>query len=500
MDLLVYYWGRTPVVHLAKAGATGLSADAYVPTELVPNAGGAEYTGPQWNSNAVAIADFDGDGHIDIYLGNYFPHGPVLDSSVSGGVAMNRSLSNAANGGEDYLFRWTGATTGARPSVSYQQLDDVLPEETSKGWVLASSANDVDGDLLPELYVAHDHGPDSMLHNRSTPGTIKFEPVMGAKSPTVPKSKRMGADSFKGMGIDFGDLDRDGLYDMFVSNITTSFGIQESNYQFMSTADDQADLRAQLNNGEAPWEDRSTDAGTAWAGWCWDVKMGDFNNSGELAIAQANGFVKGEVNRWPQLQELATANDLVLEDPSWWPNVESGDDIAGNQRLHLFAKGENGRYHNVAPQLGLDVPVPTRGIATGDADGDGRLDLAVARQWDQPVFYRNVAPLPGAFLGLRLAHDDPPVPGMMPAPGSPVVGAQVRVTTPDGRTLIDRVDGGGGHSGKRSTDVHIGLGDVTGPVRAHLEWRDRTGAVREQELQLTPGRHSLQLGAQVTER
>jgi hypothetical protein len=225
------------------------------------------------------------------------------------------------------------------------------------------------------------------------------------------------------------------------------------------------------------------------------VKMADFNNSGHLAIAQTTGFVKGEVNRWPQLQELATANDLVVHDPSWWPHVREGDDIAGSQRLHFFTRKPDGGYVDLAGRLGLDVPVPTRGIATGDADGDGRIDLAVARQWDQPAFYRNEAPDTGAFLGLTLTHDDTP-----DAPGSPVVGAQVTVRTPDGRTLIDRVDGGGGHSGKRSSEVHIGLGDVAGPVSVALEWRDRSGRMHEQELQLNPGRHSLRLGSRAEER
>jgi hypothetical protein len=235
--------------------------------------------------------------------------------------------------------------------------------------------------------------------------------------------------------------------------------------------------------------------------------MADFDNSGDMAIAQTTGFVKGEVNRWPQLQELAAANDGVLENPYWWPHVQAGDDIAGNQTLRFYAKGENGRYINMAGPLGLAVPVPTRGIATGDSDGDGRLDLAVARQWDEPVFYHNGSPSPGAFLGLRLTHDTAPTKktetagGALRAPGSPVVGAQVTVTTPDGREHLARVDGGSGHSGKRSHEVHIGLGaNVTGPVRVHLRWRDRTGQVREQDLELNPGWHSIRLGSQAKER
>ncbi|WP_199749134.1 CRTAC1 family protein [Amycolatopsis sp. WAC 01376] len=495
-DLLVYYWGRTPIVFLAEPDATKLTPAAFTPTELVPGNGGAEYNGPQWNTNAVAFDDFDGDGHGDILITNYFPHGPVLDDRVSGGVEMNDSMSAAYNGGEDYFFRWTGATTGASPSVSYQRIDDALPVDVSKGWELGAAANDLDGDGLPELYLANDFGPDNLLYNQSTPGKLKFSLVKDVRSPVIPKSKQVGIDSFKGMGVDFGDLDGDGLYDMFVSNITSSWGIEESNFQFMNTAKDQADVRAKLAEGTPPFADTSGPSRTAWSGWGWDVKTGDFDNDGAVEIAQATGFVKGQVNRWPQLQELATANDGILSNPGAWPNVNHGDDIAGSQRLAFYARSADGTYGDISGALKLDVPVPTRGIATGDSDGDGKLDFAVARQWDQPVFYQNVAKDTGAHLGLRLFHEA----ATGQAPGTPAVGAQVTVTTPDGRKLVGRVDGGGGHSGKRSNEVHIGLGDLDGPVQVHLKWRDRSGQIHEQDLKLTPGWHTLQLGAQAKEK
>lgn len=497
MDLLVYLWGRTPIIYLARAGATTLSMAAYRPHELVPG-DAATYTEPQWNTNAVAIDDFDGDGHVDIFIANYFPHGPVLDDSINGGVEMNHSMSQAFNGGEDYFFCWAGATAGKDPTVTFKKVDNVLPRDVSKGWALSAGANDLDGDMLPELYVGHDFGPDRMLHNTSKPGKISFEVVESARGRAwTPKSKRIGKDSFKGMGIDFGDLDHDGLYDMYISNITTSFGIEESHFAFINDGRNHEDVRRQFADGKAPFTDKSAPLGLAWSGWGWDVKMADYNNSGELVVTQALGFVRGEVNRWPQLQELATANDDLLRNPLWWPHVTAGDDIAGSQRLHFFAKGEDGRYVDLAGELGIDIPVPTRGIATGDADGDGRLDFAVARQWDEPVFYQNRSPSPGAFMGLRLTHA--PIAGA--TVGSPVVGAQVRVTTSDGRKFVSRVDGGGGHSGKRSNEVHIGLGtEVNEPVEVWICWRDRTGQMREQTLTLSPGWHSLQLDSQVKER
>ncbi len=492
MDLLVYLWGRTPVIYLAKADVSTLDKNAYRPVELVPNpkvTEDGEYAGAQWNSNAVAIDDFDGDGHVDIFVANYFPDSPVLDPTVDGGVVMNDSLSHAMNSGKKMIYRFTGATAD---SVDFAKVpDSVFPDGAQWGWTLAAAANDLDGDLLPELYIANDHGVDHLLYNKSTPGHIAFGGVKGVRTPGVPKSKRLGNDSFKGMGVDFADLNHDGVYDMFVSNITTPWGIQESNLQFESTVHSEKQLRAKLAAGEAPWHDRSAEVGTGWSGWAWDVKFADYDNDGNPEITQTTGFVQGETNRWPQLQELATANDSLIENPWWWPNLEKGDDLAGDQTLHFFARSDEGRYADLAPQLGLAVPVPTRGIATGDSDGDGLLDFAVARQFAAPVFYHNTSPSDDAFLGLRLRHAED---------GAPAVGAQVTVTTPDGRRFIERVDGGSGHSGKRSNEVHIGLGRVSGPVKVDLRWRDRTGQVREQNLETSTGWHDFQLGSQAKER
>jgi hypothetical protein len=502
-DVLAYYWGRTPVLFLQKATATKFDASAFQPTELVPgnNRGpDGKYTGPLWNTDSVTIGDFDGDGHVDVFVGNYFPDSKVLDPNADGGITLNQSMSHATNSGAKYIFRWTGATAGANPSAKYVDASQGIPESARLGWTLASSATDVDGDNLPELYIANDFGHDHFLYNKSTPGHIELAEVTGVRGIADPKSKVLGHDSFKGMGVDFGDLNHDGLYDLFVSNITTSWGIEESNFQFMNEAKDNADLTRQLKDGVAPFHDDSARNGTAWSGWGWDVKIQDFNNSGENQIAQATGFVKGQVNRWPNLQEIATAHDGLLSNPFWWPNARAGDDIGGDQTLHFFVKGQDGRYADLAPKLGLAVPVPTRGIAVGDTDGDGLPEFAVARQWEQPIFYHNDSPNPGKYLQLKLTTDAPVAPGPLPAAGVPAIGAQVTVTTSDGKKYLGRVDGSSGEAGRRSFDVQIGLGhDVKGPLDVHLQWRDRTGQLRTQNLKLEPGCHMYQLGSQAKE-
>ena len=146
----------------------------------------------------------------------------------------------------------------------------------------------------------------------------------------TPPSKVLGLDSFKGMGIDCADLNGDGLPDLFVSNITSQYSFEESNFVFLSTGQ----LNA-MQGGVAPYVDSCESLGLCRSGWAWDVKMADFNNMGALQIIQAEGFVKSTVNRWPELQELGTGNEALVHDPRFYPVLQQDADIGGHDRANL---------------------------------------------------------------------------------------------------------------------------------------------------------------------
>jgi hypothetical protein len=80
-------------------------------------------------------------------------------------------------------------------------------------------------------------------------------------------------------------------------------------------------------------------------------------------------------------------------------------------------------------------------------------------------------------------------------PSRPAVGASAKVILPDGRLLVAQVDGGNGHSGKRSPDLHFGLDNVPSDTRIKVElrWRDRQGRVRSKMLSLLPGWHTVEV-------
>ena len=469
-DVLVYYWGRPPIAFLRKEGA--ITKTAFVPTEIVTGSP----TENRWFTCAVSQADLDGDGHKDLLVCNYFKDGSrILDSKASGQEELHDSKSKSYNGGYKHFLLWD--------KKGFREAKTNLSEDILRGWTVASAAADINGDLLPEIYLANDLGPDRLLLNKSTPGNLNFSPIEGKRDFSTPASSVLGRDSYKGMGVDFGDLNADGKFDIYVSNIAAEYGFMESHFLWLSSPHTGA-------RNLPKYKQASEDLNLSRSGWAWDARLADFNNDGQLEALQATGFLKGKTNRWPELQALGTGNDQMMHDARNWPSFKPGDDINGHEANAFFARAQDGRFYNINREVGLFEPTVSRGIAVADVDGDGDLDFAIANQFEPSFFYRNDANNRNESLSLHLTEG----PKNLTA-----VGAVAKLHYPDGREAVAQVDGGSGHSGKRSSEIHFGLGaiDKAASLPVDLMWRDSNGRTHEERRVFAPGRHDVHLASEV---
>jgi enediyne biosynthesis protein E4 len=483
IDIMVNYLGRSPIIFYQ-------SDNGFIEAELNP-------TVEKWFTTTSTIADLDGDGHNDIFIGNYFPDGSRLYEKDATGndQVMQHSFSRGDNGAVNRIFLWAGIKDGK--AIFKESMDWRNGLEFNDDWTLAVAAADLNGDMLPEVYVANDFAPDKLLLNKSTPGHLVFKELKGKKGFMTIRSSVLGRDSFKGMGVDFGDINGDGLLDIYVSNIADNFALHESHYAFINTGD-----IAGMEQGIAPFVNESEKLGLSRSSWGWEAKLCDFNNDGVLEAIQATGFRKGKIDRWPELQELAFGHDEFIANPDNWPKINDGDDISGHSHIPFFVKHKSGKYYDISANIDIDEYQATRGIATADIEHDGKLDFVSAAQWQDSKLYHNTGNTNNTFLGLRLMNPLKPEmtdvvvdPKDETYPEKYAVGAKAIVTLKDGKKLVGYVDGGNGHTGKRSSEIHFGLGsiNINQVQNVELSWRKSNGLVASTKVQLKPGWHTISL-------
>lgn len=478
-DLIVYYWGRSPVLFLNTGDEDGApEADDFTSHELIEPM-------QVWNTTALNVADMDGSGSLDIFVGNYFPDGArVLDPDADDETRMEMQdgMGLAANAGRNRILLTEPTGEPDTPPV-LTDAGTALPESATTGWTLAFGFQDLTGNTLPDVYLANDFGNDHLLINHSVPGNLELEVVRGDRDMVTPKSSVLGNGSFKGMGIAFTYDEGAELPMMVVSNITSDYALHESNFAFVPTGEG-----TELLEGGVPYHQDSEALGLSRSGWSWDVKAGDFDNDGADELVQATGFLKGDTDRWPQLQELAMANDQLLRRPWAWPAFQPGDDLSGHEHNPFWVRDDQGRYNDIAPQLGLDTPEVSRAFALGDVNGDGLLDVLVANQWENSQVLINDTTGAPPGINLRL---------LVPARADegawrPALGAKVTVRTGSAPHQTRQLFPANGHTGVSADTLHLAAPE-SGPLPVTLSWRDPDGETHTADTELEPGSHVLHL-------
>ena len=408
-DLFITYWGQNALYHNNGDGTF---------TEVTEKAG-LHQPGrlPRWNTGACFI-DYDRDGLLDLFVANY--------------VALN--LKEAPAMGSGKYCHWKGVPVmcgprGLRPSTNllyHNNGDGTFTDVTAKSGILktpghycfAALSADFDNDGWPDIYVACDSTPSILYHNNHD-GTFTDIGIAAGCGLNGDGNTQAG------MGATSADYNCDGWLDIFKTNFS----------------DDTSSLY--LNDGHGSFSDATYDAGiglnTRWLGW--GCGFADLDNDGWPDIFLANGHVYPEVER------------AGIDEPFKEPKI-------------VYRNLRDGRFEDVSSRAGPGVSLlgSGRGVAFGDFDNDGRIDVVVNNMNDAPALLHNAGDNRNRWLKVKVVGVKSNRSG---------IGARVSVVA-GSHSQIDEVRSGGSYISQNELRLHFGLGPVEKVDRVEVKWPSGT--------------------------
>lgn len=362
----------------------------------------------RWGSSA-AFADYDKDGDLDLFVANYLDY-RLKDNAICYRADVQIYCSPVDfTGIADVLYRNNGDGS----------FTDVTRESgvfNAEGKGLGVAWGDYDNDSYPDVFVANDTTAD-MLYLNNGDGTF-MDVALFVGVALGAKGTAMG-----GMGTSFGDYDNDGWLDIVVTNFQ----------------DDPNSLYHGEGDGtfaDASYASRLGGVSLPYVGW--GVDFVDLDNDGFVDLFVGNGHIYDNVEMF---------------DPGY----------TYAQRNHIYRNQGDGTLNEISSQCGpgLDLIKVSRGVAFGDYDNDGDIDILVTNSNQTPDLLENKSSNQNNWLNLRLVGT---------ASNRDAIGARVRVIVQGLEPQLREVKSGSSYLCQSDMRLHFGLGQASMVTRIEIRW------------------------------
>jgi enediyne biosynthesis protein E4 len=410
-DLFVTYWGQNVLYHNNGDGTF---------TDVTEKAGLLEPSArPRW-STGCCFLDYDKDGRLDLFVSNY----------------VDFDLAHTPRPGGGKYCHWKGVAVNCGPRglpastnlLYHNKGDGTFTDVSEKSGILktpghycfTAAAADFDNDGWPDIYVACDSAPAILYRNRHD-GT--FIDVGIASGCAFNEDGQEQA----GMGVAVGDYDGDGWLDIFKTNFS----------------DDTSTLYR--NNRDGTFTDATFESGLG------------LNNR---YLGWGCGFVDLDNDGWP---------DAFLANGHVYPEIERAGLTPYHEPKILYHNLANGRFEDVSQRSGPGVAIAAsaRGVAFGDYDNDGDVEILINNMNDTPTLLRReTAGRPGDPV---MRNHWLAVKAIGTRSNRSGIGARVRMTA-GGRAQIGEVASGGSYISQSDLRLHFGLGAAAKADVVEVRW------------------------------
>jgi hypothetical protein len=362
---------------------------------------------PGWASSALWF-DYDNDGRLDLFVCRFVEFDKAANKFCGNGGTGERHycIPRVYPPAHSWLFHNNGDGTFTDVSAATG-----ISSSLGKAW--GAVATDINNDGWMDLFVANDTVPNFLWVNRQ--GKFKDEGVEAGVAYSADGRARSG------MGVDAADLDQDGWQDLSVTNV------------------DQEMYSVYHNNKDGTFDDLAPANGLGVATRSmsgWGLRFFDYDNDGDVDLFIANGHPDDQIE------------------------VHSGS-VTYREPLLLF-HNDGGKLKNVSASAGpiFHEPLAARGLALGDFNNDGAVDVLISTNNGAPLLLQNQAAKGNHWLGIKLVGKQANV---------DAIGA--RVTWTAGTLKRSRLKlGGGSFLSSHDPRMVLGIGAHTRVDQLEIRW------------------------------